>query len=156
MYLERNFPDDTVQEIGESVAVNKHKKSLIAMIDIDRTFIVTVFENQKAAGLARKLKSSSAIYQSIVKGNLCSGHYFQYYEDCPENLRNDYFNRMGGVLPDNSNKGIVIKQVEHLTGEIIKEFPSIIDVQKQFQMSNKCIKKAIQTGEIVKGFKWEF
>lgn len=156
LYLDRNLGDDTVQDIGDSVHVNKHKKSLIAMIDIDNTEIVNVFENQKVASIARKLKSSSAIYQSIVKGNLCSGHYFKYYDDCSEEFKEKYLEKVGGVLPDNSNKGITIKQIDYLTGNIIKEFPSIIDLQKHFQMSNKCIKKAIETGEIVKGFKWSY
>jgi hypothetical protein len=155
LYLDRNLPDDTIQEIGESTKVNKHKNSLIAMIDIDKTHIVNVFENQKAASIARKLKSSSAIYQSIMKGNLCSGHYFKYYDDCLEDFKNKYI-ESGNILPSYCNKGVSIKQINYITGDVIREFPSIIDVQKQFQMSNKCIKKAIATNEIVKGFKWSY
>lgn len=155
MYLDRSLPDDTVQDIGESIKVNTPKNAFVAMLDIDKTRIVAVYQNQKSAAIARKLKSSSAIYQSIMKGNLSSGHYFKYYEDCTDDLKRDFLNS-GGILPEmHINRGVSVKQVHHITGEIIKEYPSILDVQKHFQISSKCIKKAIETGEIVKGFRWK-
>lgn len=154
MYLDRTLPDDTVQEIGESVKVNTPKNAFVAMLDIDKTRIVAVYQNQKSAAAARKLKSSSAIYQSIMRGNLSSGHYFKYYEDCSDELKQEFLNS-GGTLPDaHINKGVSVKQVHHITGDIVKEYPSILDAQKHFQISSKCIKKAIETGEIVKGYRW--
>jgi len=156
LFLDRDLPDDTVQDIGESVKVNTPKNAFVAMLDIEKANIVQVFQNQKTAADARKLKSSSAIYQSIVRGNLSSGHYFQYYDDCSDELKNSYLER-GGVLPETHvNKGVVIKQINHITGDIIKEFTSILEVQKHFQVSSKCIKKAIATGEVTKGFKWSY
>lgn len=155
MYLDRNLPDDTVQEIGESVRVNTPKNAFVAMLDIDKSRIVAVYQNQKSAAAARKLKSSSAIYQSIMRGNLSSGHYFKYYDDCSDELKHEFLNS-GGTLPEmHINKGVSVKQIHHITGEILKEYPSILDVQKHFQISSKCIKKAIETGEIVKGYRWK-
>jgi len=156
LYLDRDSDDNTVQEIGESVKVNTPKNAFVAMLDIDKTRIVNVYKNQKDAGLARKLKSSSAIYQSIVKGNLSSGHYFKYYEECSDELKAAFLEN-GGVLPEaHINKGVAIKQIDYITGELIKEYPSLLDVQKNFQISSKCIKKAIATGEVIKGFRWKY
>ena len=148
--------DATVQDIGESVKVNTPKNAFVAMLDIDKTRIVSVFQNQKEASIARKLKSSSAIYQSITRGNLSSGHYFKYYDDCSDDMKIAFINS-GGIMPSpHVNKGVGVKQIDYMTGEVIKEYPSILDVQKTFQISSKCIKKAIATGEVIKGFKWEF
>ena len=156
LFLDRELPDDTVQEIGISVEINTPKNAFVAMLDIDKSKIVEVYQNQKEASIARQLKSSSAIYKSITNGNLSSGHYFQYFEDCSENLKQAFFER-GGTLPKfYINKGIVVKQINHVTNEVVKEFPSILDVQKHFQVSSKTIKKAIKTGEVLKGFKWSY
>ena len=156
LYLDRGMDDATVQDIGESVKVNTPKNAFVAMLDIDKTRIVSVFQNQKEASIARKLKSSSAIYQSITRGNLSSGHYFKYYDDCSDDMKTAFINS-GGIMPSpHVNKGVGVKQIDYMTGEVIKEYPSILDVQKTFQISSKCIKKAIATGEVIKGFKWEF
>jgi hypothetical protein len=156
LFLDRELPDDTVQEIGISVEINTPKNAFVAMLDIDKSKIVEVYQNQKEASIARQLKSSSAIYKSITNGNLSSGHYFQYFEDCSENLKQAFFER-GGTLPKfYINKGIVVKQINHVTNEVVKEFPSILDLQKHFQVSSKTIKKAIKTGEVLKGFKWSY
>jgi hypothetical protein len=154
LFLDRTLDDSVVQEIGDSVEINTPKNAFVAMLDIDKTKIVNVFQNQKEASSGRKLKSSSAIFKSITNGNLSSGHYFTYYDNCSDELKNRYINT-GGILPkEYVNKGIAIKQLNHITNEVIREFPSILDVQKHFQVSSKTIKKAIETGEIIKNFKW--
>lgn len=154
LYLTRNLPDDTVQPIGESTNVNKQKQRLVAMLDIDKKRIVEIFTNQTTASVARRLKSSSAIYQSIMRDTISSGHYFKYYDECSSEMCEDFV-KNGGVVPQlNINKGICVKQLDHITGEVIKEYPNMLDIQKKFQLSNKYIRNAILTGEILKGYKW--
>jgi CheY-specific phosphatase CheX len=155
LYLNRELPDDTIQEIGDSLTSNKQKQKMVAMLDIDRKRIVEVFTNQTTASIARKLKSSSAIYQSIAKNTLSSGHYFKYYDDCSDEMKTDFL-KNGGNLPAefNVNKGIAVKQLNAITGEVIKEYANMLEIQKQFQLSNKYIRNAIETGEVLKGFKW--
>jgi hypothetical protein len=153
-YLRRDLPDDTVQNIGETVIKTKYKNGCIAMIDIDKKTILNVFINQKEASIARKLKSSASINHSIMHGNLCSGHYFQYYDDCSEELKKSYVDS-GKVLPTTVIKGIIVKQYNYTNGELINEFPSLLDVQIRFQVSNKSLKKAIETGEVLKEFIWK-
>ena len=157
LYLDRSLPDNTFQEIGESLKVNKYKNTLIAMLDIDKTKIVSIFTNQKEASIARKLKSSSAIFHSLTNGTISSGHYFKYYNDCSDELKQAYI-ELNGKIPEihTPNKGLTVKQINHVTGETIKEFSSLLEIQKQFQISNKCLKKAIQTCEVIKGFKWSY
>jgi len=155
MYLDRSLPDNTVQDIGESIYVNTQKNGFVAMLDINKTKIVEVFLDQKTASIARKMKTSASIYHAISRNSLSSGHYFCYYDNCSEELKQDFINK-GGILPNcvKTKKGISIQQIDHITGNVVHEYPSFLEIQKLCQMSSKCIKKAINTGEICKGFKW--
>jgi hypothetical protein len=155
VYLNRDLPDDTVQDIGETVIKTKYKNELVAMLDIDKKEIVNIFINQKEASIARKLKSSASINHSILHGNICSGHYFQYYNDCSEELKNKYI-ESGKELPIKKTKGITIKQYNYENGELINEYPSLLDVQIKYQVSNKSLKNAIKTGEVLKNFIWKY
>jgi len=155
VYLNRDLPDDTIQDIGETIIKTKYKNELIAMLDIDKKEIVNIFTNQKEASIARKLKSSASINHSILHGNICSGHYFQYYNDCSQELKNKYL-ESGKELPIKQTKGITIKQYNYDNGELINEYPSLLDVQIKFQVSNKSLKNAIKTGEVLKNFIWKY
>ena len=155
LYLNRDLPDDTVQDIGETVIKTKYKNGLIAMLDIDKQNIVNVFINQKEASIARKLKSSASINHSILNGNICSGHYFQYYDDCSEELKKNFL-QFEKKLPIKKTKGITIKQYNYDNGELINEYPSLLDVQIKYQVSNKSLKNAIETGEVLKNFIWRY
>jgi hypothetical protein len=155
LYLNRELPDDTRQHIGDTFIKTKYKNELIAMLDIDKKEIVNVFINQKEASIARKLKSSASINHSILHGNICSGHYFQYYNECSQELKNKYI-ESGKELPIKKTKGITIKQYNYDNGELINEYPSLLDVQIKFQVSNKSLKNAIITGEVLKNFIWKY
>ena len=155
VYLNRDLSDSTLQQIGETVIKTKYKNELIAMLDIDKKEIVNIFTNQKEASIARKLKSSASINHSILNGNICSGHYFQYYDECSQELKDKYL-QSGKVLPIKKTKGITIKQYNYDTGELVNEYPSLLDVQIKYQVSNKSLKNAIETGEVLKNFIWRY
>jgi hypothetical protein len=42
------------------------------------------------------------------------------------------------------------------TGEVIKRFSSIMDVQKILQASRQTIKRVLASGEVLRGFKWVY
>lgn len=156
LFLERNLSDDTIQDIGESIIVRKQNQGFVAMLNIDKTYIVQVFSDQKSAAKERKFTSTASISQAIKFNRLSSGHYFCYFDDCSEELKNAYLQH--SKLPSKSTKinSIQINQINPINNEIINTFNSILDVQKEFQASRTSIKNAIANKSQFKGFLWTF
>lgn len=154
LFLSRDLPDDTVQDIGDSVAVRKQKDGFVAMLNITKDIIVQVFPDQKSAAKERQFTSSASISQAIAQNRLSSGHYFCYFDDCSEEMKTAYLQH--GRLPEKPSKinSIPVHQINPVNNEIIKIYNSILDVQKEFQASRMTLKKAIAEGTPFKNYIW--
>lgn len=156
LYLERNLPDDTIQEIGKTIEHKNVPLDFIAMLDIDNKNIIHVFEDQLQAAKSRHLKTTYGIYLSIKHNKLCKGHYFNYFNKCTEEQKNNYLEN--NKLPEIKRhfNAVKVKQINPITNEIIYTYNSYVDIQKKFQIGLKKIKEVIKNDEIYKGFKWSY
>ena len=155
LFLKR---DENIPESIPETEVNKHISpdiKFLAMIDIKQTQILNVFCNQKEAVKARNLKSNS-FTRAIQTGSISSGHYWKFFDDCFQEMKDDYFSR-GLVLPEKyvSKCGKTVQQIDPKNNEIIAIHNSIRDVVKKFQMSYSSLKKASDSGIIHNGYKWK-
>jgi len=127
----------------------------IAMIDIKKTKILEVYPSQKEAAMSRNLAGFSTISRAIRKNGISSGHYWNVFDHCSEEMRNAYL--LTNKLPEPHIKanGTSVIQINPVTGEEIKAFKSITEVLKKFQMSRASLNKASDTGETHNGFKWK-
>jgi prophage antirepressor-like protein len=155
LYLDRELPDDTIQELGETKIIKNINLGYIAMLDINKENIVHVFKNQQAAAQSRHLKSANCIYNSIKNNKLCSGHYFLNWNNCSDEMKNKYLEN--NTLPelDRRHNAIKINQIHPISNELIKTFLSYTDVMHEFQISLRKLKEVIQSNEIYKGYKWQ-
>lgn len=127
----------------------------IAMIDIKKTKIMEVFPSQKEAAMSRNLAGFSTISRAIKEDRISSGHYWNVFEKCSQEMRDEYLKT--NVLPEyhaNAN-GVTVIQINPMTNENIKTFKSITEVLKKFQMSRGSLNKASDNDEIHNGFKWK-
>jgi len=154
MFLNRNLPDDTVQTLPELQEHKINPTDFVAMLDFKKENIIKVFEDQLAACADMQLKSTLCIYKSIRHGALCRGHYFMYFSEVPEELRNKYLEY--NTLPEVKRRynSISVKRINPINNEVIKEYQSYTDIVREFQMSLCKIKKVIASGEVYKGFIW--
>ena len=155
LFLKR---DENIPESIPETEVNKHISpdiKFLAMIDIKKTQILNVFCNQKEAVKARNLKSNS-FTRAIQTGSISSGHYWKFFEDCSQEMKDDYFSR-GLVLPEKyvPKSGKSVEQIDPKNNEIIAIHNSIRDIVKKFQMSYSSLKKASDSGIIHNGYKWK-
>lgn len=156
LFLDRNGDDNTVQEIGENIVVRQQHTGLVAMLSIDKSHIVQVFQDQRSAAADRQFTSTGSISQAIKLSRRCSGHYFCYYNDCSEDLKNAYLehSNLPGQPPRCNAKQI--KQLHPITRSLIKTYNCIADVQKDFQASRTTLKKVIDENAIFKGYIWSW
>lgn len=147
--------DDIAYDIG---ATNTNKKIIrkghIAMLNLARSEIVDVFPDQKTASAARQMANGAAICKAIRDKTVSSGHFFEYLEDCRQELQDDYLSRR--ALPDLpvAIGSVTIRKLDAHTGNIVETYASIADVIKQCQVSRLSLKKAIGTNKVFKGFRW--
>lgn len=154
MFLDRSLPDDTVQILGETVEKKCDiRKGYVAMLNLDKTKIMNVFENQKEAGKDRKFKSSAAVCKSIKMGTQSGGHYFMMWYDCPEDLKMEFLTR--SELPDKVVPGGKrVAQLHPVSEEVIKVYASLMDVIKEHKFSYATLRNAIKNEFIAKGYRW--
>jgi hypothetical protein len=125
----------------------------IAMIDIKKTKIMKVYASQKDAVEARDMKCNG-FTRAIKSESISSGHYWKYYKDCSEEMKNEYLSR--DTLPEKSvsKAGKSVDQIDPRTRQVIKTYGTNREVAKDFQMSIESLKKASASGEIKNGYIW--
>lgn len=126
----------------------------IAMIDIKKTKILEVFTNQKMASEARNLKSNSGLTRAIKQYSLSSGHYWKHFDDCPEEMKQEYLANHKLPPPFTSPTGKIVEQIDPATNKVIETYYTNRDVVKKFQMSILSLKNASANGTIHHGYKW--
>ena len=142
--------------IPETVNV-KHKSpdiKYIAMIDIKKTKILEVYATQKDAAEARNMKSN-CFTRAIQKNSVSSGHYWNFFEDCTEEMKNEYL--LIHTLPKRfvHTSGKMVQQIDPKTKEVLKTYNSNREVIKLFQMSANKLRECFNSGEIHNGYIWK-
>jgi len=153
--LDRKLPNDTVQELEETVAEAKSvRKGYVAMLDLNQTQIVKVFTNQKEAAADRQFKGCAAISNAIKRGSQSGGHYFKMWFDCSEELKEAFLEH--NDLPDRKAFGNSTQvQQTDIEGNT-KVFASVQEVQKVYGVGRKKLKEAIENDIVLRGFKWSW
>lgn len=142
-------------KIPPTVNIRQVSHELVAMLNIDKSKILQVFPSIKHATEARHFKSLAAISKAIKNDSISSGHYWKRYDDCDEELKAEY--EKSNILPDKPPKvnGVRVQQISMNKDKgVIKEFTSISDVLKQFQMSRVSLKNASKNNTPHNGYYW--
>lgn len=142
-------------KIPPTVNIRQVSHELVAMLNIDKNKILQVFPSIKHATEARHFKSLAAISKAIKNDSISSGHYWKRYDDCVEELKVEY--EKNNILPDKPPKvnGVRVQQISMNKDKgVIKEFTSISDVLKQFQMSRVSLKNASKNNTPHNGYYW--
>jgi hypothetical protein len=147
------------QEIPETIPKTVETRHLegvqfLAMIDIKKTKIMQVFSSQKDAVEARGMKCNG-FTRAIKQESISSGHYWKYFNDCSEDMKNEYLSRE--TLPDKyvNKSGSKVEQIDPRTKEVVGIYYSNREVTKKFQMSILSLKNASASGEIKNGYIWK-
>ena len=156
IYVGRNeSPPVQIEETVES----KHKSpevKFISMIDIKKTKILAVFASQKEAIDARNMKCNS-FTRAIQQQHISSGHYWNFFDDCSEEMKTEYLKH--NSLPDKTANqiGIKIQKIDPVTKKALSVYNTKRDVVKKYQISYAKLNSLIggETDEIYNGFIWK-
>ena len=141
-------PPPTVETRTQSI-------EFIAMIDIKKTKIMEVYASQKDAAMSRNLAGFSTISRAIKEDRVSSGHYWNFFDKCSQEMRDEYLATRTLPEPYIKINGTSVIQINPATNEPLKTYKSITDVLKKFQMSRSSLTRASENNEIHNGFKWQ-
>ncbi len=150
--------EDKPYKIPKTVKVFKTRRDLLARINIDKTKILEIYPSQKHAAIAMKHNSPSAICKALKLETLSQGHYWKFYDECDEKLKNDYI-KSGGVIPEVAKTisgAKSIKQIDYETKKVIQTYSTIKDVQVKYNISRSSLKNAIENKSPHNGFYWAY
>ena len=156
-YVNRN--ETPPEQISETI-VTKFKSPeirFIAMIDIKKAKILAVYSSQKEAVEARNMKCNS-FTRAIQQQHISSGHYWNFFDDCSNEMKNEYLKN--NVLPEKllSPIGVKIQKIDPITKNIIAVYNTKRDIVKKYQISHAKLNQLISndhTDEIYNGFIWK-
>ena len=139
-----------LRDIGETVNTQERKQGQVAMLNIDKTKIIKVFQIAKDAA-KEILQHPSAMCTAIKHSSPLNNHYWLRWENVDVSLQDDFL--QSNLLPTKQKniRGIKIKQVHPITNEPVKIFAYYTDIQKELKISVKKIKELIENNEIYQG-----
>ena len=152
LFVDKNIREEPI--LPPTVEIRTQEVRLVAMINIQQTKIMEVFDCQKNAAISRKLEGFSTISRSIKTGGISSGHYWKWWDDCSPEMKQAYLEN--NALPEKhvSKNGYKVVKIHPLTDDEIHTYQSITDVLVKYQMSRSTLKKINDSNEVYNGFKW--
>lgn len=153
-FLDRDM-ENKEYELPETVHINSSVARLVAMVNKDKTHIEAVFKSQQAAmegiGITRKQTINDAIKKQRLYKNT---YYFVFYDDCSDDLKNEYLLR--AELPQQNAKGKRINQIDIKTKQVITTYNCISEVIKNVCISRASVLRACINNEPHIGYLWSF
>lgn len=144
------------REIGETVITKDQNKDKVAMLNIDKTKIIKVFNLCKDAA-KEILQHPSAISTAVKFSTPLNNYYWMRWDNIDDCIKNDFLE--SNILPEKYKniRGIKIQQLDPITNETIKIFLSYTEVQKELKISIRKVKELIENNETYKGkYKFKF
>ena len=143
----------------EPTIEKKHSSSeikFIAMIDIKQIKILEVYASQKDAIEARNMKCNS-FTRAIQQKSISSGHYWNFFDDCSEEMKQEYLKT--NSLPNKmiNSTGIKIQKIDPLSKKVVCVYNSKRDIVKKYQISYLKLNQIVNdnNNEIYQGFIWK-
>jgi phage anti-repressor protein len=142
------------KDIGKSVHSNEKRSGFVAMLDLNKTKIIKVFELQKQA--AEYLSThKSLICNAIRYGSPFGGYFWSYLDDIDKTIIDEYLKENELPIVNKKSKGTVVQQINPHTDMLEREFPSITDAMKEVKISAKTIKRSSLEDISIGGWKWK-
>lgn len=154
--LDRSQPDDTVQDIGETVYDVPIRTGIVAGMNEDKSEILKVYSSFKACGVENGFSSAGAVQKRVKRGALVGGHQIVPWAEIPEDIQDKWLenNTLPEVVSNATCKKI--NRLDPVTGTVLRTYATMNEVVMKFKLTPRTLKSAIK-GDLVKyGFKWQY
>jgi phage anti-repressor protein len=147
LLVERKLDPNIIYEIQPTKLTKAQQLGYIAKLNADKTEILNVYLDRKTAAQLNGYQSLSALDNPVKNNTIINGNYYALYDDCDQNLTQNFETKYGKVLLYKNGIG----QYD-LSNNLIREFTCKYDCIRELQMSDKTLTKAIQTNMPYNGY----
>ncbi|CAN0459470.1 unnamed protein product [Ectocarpus sp. 12 AP-2014] len=154
--LPRSQPDETVQDIGNTVIDIPIRTGHVAGLNDDKTRVEKIYPSFKACAVANNFASSGAVQKRCSKGVKVGGHHIVSWSELAETIQDAWLeNNTLPILPRNATS-IRINRLDPVTKEVLRTYGTMNEVARHFKIGRVALRTAIN-GDLVKfGFKWAY
>ena len=138
-FVDRLEDPTNISNISETKQTKVQNIGYIAKLNQEKTKILNVYLDRKTAAITNGYQSSSALDTPVKKFTITNNHYYILYDDCSEELQEDFLEKMDKEL-------ILYKDGVgqfNQEGQIVKEFVCKYDCIKKLKMSDKTLAKVL-------------
>jgi len=138
LLVERNLDPNIIHSIEPTKATKVQNIGYLAKLDATKSEILNVYLDRKTATQLNGYQSSSALDNPVKNGTITNGHYYILYNNCDEDLINNFEEKYGTPLLYKDGVGQFDNE-----NNLVKEFSCKYDCIRELKMSDKTLAKAI-------------
>ncbi|CAM9204187.1 unnamed protein product [Pylaiella littoralis] len=155
-HLEQSRPDDTLQDIGETVEDNPIHRGPVAALKSDKSEVVKVYTSFKACAIENGFKSAGAVQKRVNRGAKVGDHYMASWSSLGEAVRDKWLkNNAVPTFPRHGNC-IRINRLDPVTRKVLRTYGTMDEVKTHFKIGQHSLKSAIRGDLLRHGFKWSY
>jgi predicted nuclease with TOPRIM domain len=147
LLVERNLDPNIIHLIEPTKETKIQNIGYIAKLDATKSEILNVYLDRKTAAQLNGYQSSSALDNPVKNGTITNGHYYILYNNCDEDLINNFEEQHGTPLLYKNGVG-QFDSANNMTNE----FSCKYDCIKELKMSDKTLAKCINNNIAYNGF----
>ena len=140
LLVERNLDPNIIYNIEATKETKVQNLGYIAKLNSEKSEILNVYLDRKTASELNDYQSSSALDNPVKNGIITKGHYYILYNNCDEDLINNFETKINGT-PLLYKNGI--GQFD-LHNNLIKEFACKYDCIRELKISDKTLNKSLE------------
>ena len=140
-FVDRNADPHIVANIEPTKQTKIQNLGYIAKINSDKTEIINIYLDRKTASINNGYKSSASLDAFVKHESITNGHYYILYDNCSQELRNQFSEKHCNSLEPILYKAGVGQYDSN--GQLIREFVCKYDCIKQLKISDKTLAKAL-------------
>jgi hypothetical protein len=138
LLVERKLDPNIIYDIEPTKQTKVQNLGYIAKLNNDKTEIINVFLDRKAAAQLNGYISLSALDNPVKNNTITNGHYYMLYDNCEADLIKNFEDVNGEPLLYKNGIG----QYD-LNNNLVKDFSCKYDVIRELKMSDKTLAKAL-------------
>ena len=147
LLVERNLDPNIIHSIEPTKETKIQNIGYIAKLDATKSEILNVYLDRKTASQLNGYQSSSALDNPVKNGTITNGHYYILYNNCDEDLINNFEEQHGTPLLYKNGVG-QFDSANNMTNE----FSCKYDCIKELKMSDKTLAKCMNKNIAYNGF----
>lgn len=147
LLVERNLDPSIIHSIEPTKEIKHKNCGYLAKLNQDKSEILNVYLDRKTTCFLNGHQSPSALDISVKNGSLSNGNYYILYDNCDEDLINNFETQYGSPILYKDGVGQYNEN-----NELVCEYKCKYDCMKELKMSDKTLAKALSNDTLYNGY----